>query len=147
MQTPINFSFMKKYLLLFALILGMLFNGHAQDDQKEGGRLEALKIAYLTKKLDLTTEEAQRFWPIYNKYMDEIRGVRQEQRQKNTSELDTEEKIIGVRKKYNGEFVKALSPEKVNNFFRLEKDFRNSIQRELQERRMNRQLNKRPFRN
>jgi hypothetical protein len=139
---------MKKYLLLIALVLGILLNSHAQDGggQKDGGRLEALKIAYLTKKLDLSTEEAQRFWPIYNKYIEDIRSIRQEQKQKNLSELDTEDKIVSVRKKYNGEFVKALSAEKVNTFFRSEKDFGNFIQRELQERRMNRQLNKRPFR-
>jgi len=57
-----------------------------------------------------------------------------------------EEKILAVRKKYNGEFSKALSAEKVNTFFRSEKDFGALIQRELQERRMNRQLNKRGLR-
>jgi hypothetical protein len=140
---------MKRYLLLVVFILGITMNGFTQEaDQKEPGkRLEALKIAYLTKKLDLSTEEAQRFWPIYNKYTEDIRSIRQEQKQKNLTELDVEDKIVTVRKKYNGEFVKALSPEKVNTFFRSEKDFGIFIQRELQERRMNRQLNKqRPLR-
>ncbi len=140
---------MKKYLLLVFIIICALSRGLAQDaEQKEPGKkLEALKIAYLTKRLDLSTEEAQRFWPIYNKYSEDIRSIRQEQKQKNLTELDVEDKIITVRKKYNGEFVKAISPEKVNTFFRSEKDFGGFIQRELQERRMNRQLNKqRPFR-
>jgi hypothetical protein len=133
---------MKKHLLILLLALGFLFNAHAQD----GERLQALKIAYLTKKLDLSPEEAQRFWPIYNKYTDEIRGIRQDQKQNNKTEIDTEEKMLNVRKKYNGEFTKALSAEKVNTFFRSEKDFGQIIQRELQERRMNRQLNKRGLR-
>jgi len=133
---------MKKNLLIFLLALGSLFNANAQD----GERLQALKIAYLTKKLDLSPEEAQRFWPIYNKYTEEIRTIRQDQKQNNKTEIDTEEKILNVRKKYNGEFAKALSAEKVNTFFRSEKDFGQLIQRELQERRMNRQLNKRGLR-
>ncbi len=139
---------MKKYLLLIILSLGMVFNGWAQDgDQKDGAnKLEALKIAYLTKKLDLSTEEAQRFWPVYNKYADEIRKVRVEQKDKNLPEIDVEDRILNIRKKYNGEFSKALSPEKANIFFRSEKEFGGFIQRELQERRLNRQLNKRPFR-
>lgn len=139
---------MKKYLLLIMLSLGMVFNGWAQDgDQKDGAnKLEALKIAYLTKKLDLSTEEAQRFWPVYNKYADEIRKVRVEQKDKNLPEIDVEDRILNIRKKYNGEFSKALSPEKANLFFRSEKEFGGFIQRELQERRLNRQLNKRPFR-
>lgn len=133
---------MKKHLLILLLAWGSLFSVHAQD----GERLQALKIAYLTKKLDLSPEEAQRFWPIYNKYTGEIRGIRQEQKQNNGTEIDTEDKILGVRKKYNVEFSKALTAEKVNTFFRVERDFGNIIQRELQERRMNRQLNKRGLR-
>jgi hypothetical protein len=133
---------MKKYLLILLLALGCLFRVQAQDGQ----RLEAYKIAYLTKKLDLSTDEAQRFWPIYNKYTDDIRNIRQEQKDKNLTEIDVEEKMLGVRKKYNGEFSKALSAEKINTFFRSEKDFRVEIQRVLQERRMNKQLNKRGLR-
>jgi hypothetical protein len=134
---------MKKHLLILLLALGFLLNTHAQDGEK----LQALKIAYLTKKLDLSPEEAQRFWPIYNKYTEEIRVIRQEQKlSPKPDELGMEEKILAVRKKYNGEFSKALSPEKVNTFYRSEKDFGLLIQRELQERRMNRQLNKRGLR-
>lgn len=140
---------MKNFLIILFFIAGLTLKGVAQegDPQKEGGRLEALKVAYLTKKLSLSTEEAQRFWPIYNKYSEEIRGVRKEQKDKNLPEIDAEDKILNIRKKYNGEFSKALSPDKANTFFRSEKEFGGFIQRELQERRMNRPLNKRPFRN
>jgi len=135
---------MKKYLLLITFVLGVVLNSMAQADPPlDGSRLEALKIAYLTKKLNLSPEEAQRFWPIYNKYTDEIRNIRMDQRKNNATEIEVEEKVLNVRKKYNNEFVKALSAEKVNTFFRTEKDFRNVIQKELQERRLNRQLNKR----
>ena len=133
---------MKKYLLILLIATGSLLNAKAQD----GERLQALKIAYLTKKLDLSPDEAQRFWPIYNKYTSDIRSIRQEQKEKNLSEIDVEEKILGVRKKYNGEFSKALNPDKVNTLFKSEKDFGAIIQRELQERRLNRQLNKRGLR-
>jgi hypothetical protein len=119
----------------------------AQDDddgkQNNGGRVEALKIAYLTKKLNLSTEEAQKFWPIYNKYAEEIRKVRLEARANKDKEIDTEEKILGIRKKYNGEFVKALSSEKVNSFFKAEKEFGGFLQKELQERRQQRLDNRR----
>lgn len=41
---------------------------NAQD--KNGGKekIKALKIAYFTEELKLTTKEAQEFWPLYNKY-------------------------------------------------------------------------------
>lgn len=119
--------------------------GFSQEDPKEGGRIEALKIAYITKKLNLSTDEAQRFWPIYNQYADEIRRVRVEQRQKQLPEIDTEEKILSIRKRYNTEFSRALSAEKINTFFRSEKDFGTFVQKELNERRQlrdMRQMNK-----
>ena len=137
---------MKKYLLIL-LTAGFLYTAHAQDQEPDGGaKLQALKIAWLTKKLDLSPEEAQRFWPVYNKYTDEIRAVRRDQKEKNTPVLDVEDKILAIRKKYNGEFSKALSAEKANTFFRSERDFGNEIRKELQERRMNRQLNTRGLR-
>ncbi|WP_315820109.1 hypothetical protein [Paraflavitalea speifideaquila] len=74
--------------------------------------MEALKIAYLTQKLNLSTEEAQRFWPIYNKYAAEIRKVRVDGRLNKEDEIEIEEKLLNIRKKYNGEFTKALSAER-----------------------------------
>ncbi len=132
----------KNVLILLITLTGFITTGLAQD----GERLQALKIAYLTKKLDLSPEEAQRFWPIYNQYTTDIRTIRQEQKQKNGTEIEVEEKILNVRKKYSSELTKALSPDKVNTFFRSEKEFGNIIQRELQERRMERQMNKKDLR-
>ncbi|HEY4147576.1 MAG TPA: hypothetical protein VGM41_01540 [Chitinophagaceae bacterium] len=139
---------MKKLLLVILIAFGFTLKGFSQDTSrpKDGQRLEALKIAYLTKRLDLSSEEAQRFWPVYNKYTEEIRAIRRDQRQNNLTELEAEDRILNVRKKYNGEFSRVLSPQKADNFFRSEKDFGGYIQRELQQRRQNNQMNRRPLR-
>ncbi|MBL0136825.1 MAG: hypothetical protein IPP79_24030 [Chitinophagaceae bacterium] len=127
---------MKKYLLITALFVGFLLPAQAQDENKnDGGRIEALKIAYITKKLNLSPEEAQKFWPVYNKYTDEIRRVQIESRQNKGSELEREEKLLNIRKKFNGEFGKALSADKVNSFFKVEKEFNGMVQKEMMERR------------
>ena len=141
---------MKKYLLMLVMFLNVAVLAVAQDDKDgdgkaDGGRLAAYKIAYLTKKLNLSTEEAQKFWPIYNQYEAEIRKTRQEARKNNAKDLDTDEKLLNIRKRYDGEFSKALSKEKVNTFFRAEKEFGAVIQRELMERRQN-QLNRKRIR-
>ena len=142
---------MKKIILIIVMALGISAVSLAQDDndagQKgNGSRIEALKIAYLTKKLNLSTEEAQKFWPIYNEYMGEIRKTRLDARQNQEGEIPTEEKLLNIRKKYNGEFGKALSSEKVNTFFKAEKEFGTVLQKELMERRMQKMENRRPFR-
>lgn len=132
---------MKKLLLICSLLFGVTVISVAQEGgepAKDGSRIEALKIAYLTKKLNLSTEEAQKFWPIYNKYIDEVRKTRQEARANKEGEINTEEKLLNIRKRFNGEFSKALSNEKVNSFFRAEKEFGTFLQKELMERRQQR---------
>jgi hypothetical protein len=101
--------------------------------QGGGGNVEAIKIAYYTKKLNLTPVEAQKFWPIYNQYFAEIRQLRQQNG--DLDEVSLEEKIVNVRKKYKGQFSQAFSDDKVNQFFRVEKEFNIYLRQELQERR------------
>jgi hypothetical protein len=92
---------MKRLFTLLTLFLGLAVVTVAQDDGDDaksegGGRIEALKIAYITKKLNLSTDEAQKFWPIYNKYMDEIRKTRVDARLNKAKEIDTEENVTMV---------------------------------------------------
>ena len=136
---------MNRLLLPILFLFAISITAYSQEGngKPDGSRLEALKIAYLTKKLNLTPEEAQRFWPIYNNYAAEIREVRADQRKNKLSEIEKEDRILGIRKKYNNEFSRAISPEKVNTFFRSEKEFGNYVQKELMERRqLRQQLNK-----
>lgn len=130
-----------KHLLtiLFLICTLTLFSQQNNLSESDGSRIEALKIAYITKKLNLSPDEAQKFWPIYNNYASEMRDARQDQKRNNVSELETEEKYLRIRKKYNAEFSRALNPDKINTFFRSEKDFGNFIQKELSERRQLRQ--------
>jgi len=123
---------MKRLCLLYGMIFWLFGVASAQD----GVNLGALKIAYITKRLNLSTEEAQRFWPIYNQYDEELRMTRQQAKKDGLPEIDIEERVLNVRKKYNYEFTKALSPEKVNTLFRSEKEFGNFVQREMQRRQL-----------
>jgi len=55
-----------KRIILLALILitGILF---AQDG-KRIKQMKAMKTAFITAELDLSPQEAEKFWPIYNQY-------------------------------------------------------------------------------
>ncbi len=121
-----------KRILLYGLTLLLALQSSAQD----GSRLQALKIAYLTKKLDLSPDEAQRFWPIYNKYDEDIHQVRNDAVKNRWTEIETEEKILDIRKRYSVDFGKVLSPDKVNTFFRAEKEFGNFVQKEIERRQL-----------
>lgn len=129
---------MKKILLMWLMFISVMATAVAQDgdgDGKNGGRIEAMKIAWITKKLNLSPEEAQKFWPIYNQYTQEIRKTRSEAREKKEDDLKTQQKMLDIRKKYDGEFGKAISKDKVNTFFRSEREFLAEIQKRIMERR------------
>jgi hypothetical protein len=142
---------MKKSGIIIGIFILFCFSALAQQDdfKRDGGRLEAYKIAYLTKKLNLSAEEAQKFWPIYNKYVTEIGQLRRMNRP-NMDEVAMEEKVVNVRKRYKTEFSQALTDEqRVNQFFKADKEFNTVVRKELQERRQlnqQKQLNKQSFR-
>jgi hypothetical protein len=108
-----------------------------QNNKRDGSRVEALKIAFITRKLDLSPEEAQKFWPIFNKYSEELKKTHQDLRNGTSGEIEKEEKMLSLRKKYYQEFQKAVNIEKANNYFRIEKEFMSILQKEMQQRREN----------
>src|SRR5580698_4287079 len=123
---------MKRILLLYGMIFSICFSAFSQN----GERLQSIEIAYLTKQLNLTPPEAEKFWPIYNQYKDEIRKTRLDAIGNKEDVIVTEEKIVNIRKRYSIEFSRALPPDKVNVFFRSEKQFGNFVQREMERRQL-----------
>lgn len=121
---------MKKFLLSILFLLNINYFCFSQVNRRD--KIEAIQIAYLTEKLSLTSEEAQKFWPVYNNYRDDLLGVRKETRD---DEVLYEEKILNVRKKYKTEFKKVLgSDERVNQVYIAEKSFRELLRKELMRR-------------
>lgn len=119
---------MKKYLLIFFVLLGSLSQIKAQDGEK----IQSLKIAFITQKLQLTPSEAEKFWPIYNEYDNEVHGLQLDNNDPNP--LGKEEKLLNIRKKYLSSFEKILGPDKTNRLFNAERDFRGILIRRLQNR-------------
>jgi hypothetical protein len=69
---------MKHYLRIL-IFLAFLFNmsfGVAQPD-----KVEALRVAFISKKVELTTSESEKFWPVYNEYNDKLKAVKRNLRQ------------------------------------------------------------------
>ena len=126
---------MKRFLLLICFAFTIL-TGVAQN----GNRIEALKIAYITKRLDLSPDEAQKFWPIYNQYAEELKRTRQDAMRNSKSEIELDEAMLNVRKKYSVLFGQALSPQKIDIFFKSEKEFGHFVQEEIKNRQLKKQM-------
>src|SRR6187455_2384693 len=52
---------------------------HSQRPSRE--QVETMKIGFLTQRLNLTSEEAKVFWPVYTKYQDELETLRKSRRE------------------------------------------------------------------
>ncbi len=136
----------KKVLLGLIMFLTMSPELIAQDRREHYQRIEAIKVAFITKKLDLTTEEAQKFWPVYNNYQKELMELmrkRREDRQKTdldpndkiNLDLSYESKMLELKKKYKKIYLKAIPAEKVLLLYHAEREFREHLIKQLNHRR------------
>ena len=63
-----------KYIL-FALVLMLTINtSFAQADKKD--KIDALRAAFISKKVNFTASESQAFWPLYNEMNDKLEAGR-----------------------------------------------------------------------
>ncbi|APY09351.1 hypothetical protein BWZ20_14015 [Winogradskyella sp. J14-2] len=80
--------------LIPLLILLVSLTGFAQRGGEIQEKIKAQKIAFITEKLELTSKEAQQFWPIYNAFeakvekikSEDLRPLKREMRQSNVSD-------------------------------------------------------------
>ena len=125
---------MKKIILIITFVFGSFCLVKAQDEEpgKRAEKIQALKIAFITQKLGLSAEEAQKFWPVYNQYENEMKSIFRENRDGDVIEND--ERLLNVRKKYRPEFVKVLGQTRMNTLFSAEKEFRGVLIQQLKNR-------------
>ena len=112
---------MKKlyFILVFITITGLVKAQDEQPSEKKQENIEALKVAFISKELDLTPGEAQKFWPVYNQYSKELKTTKID----NPDVLDRDEKVLNIRKNYKEQFTKILGPQRVNNMYNAEGRF------------------------
>jgi hypothetical protein len=128
---------MKKLFSVLVILCWLTLPARSQGPKRAwAGQLEAMKTTFITTRLQLTPQEAEKFWPIYNMY-DSARkkAIFDFRHSRNPNELQFEKTLLSIREKYSIEFLKAISPGKINDFFIAEVDFNRLIQQEMNRRR------------
>jgi len=142
---------MKKLILITGLFF-FLSHGYAQPKKEDFERFKAMKVSFMTEKLELTPTEAQKFWPIYNEFEKKRFEFHEKQRdlekevrdhydtysedefKKLSYELvDQEMKEAGLQKEYNDKFLQVLPARKVVMISQLENEFRFRMIREFRQ--------------
>lgn len=139
------FSSVFRLLGLAALLLALAPAAQAQDGRPEQrlGQLENAKIAFITSRVSLTQDQAQRFWPLYNEFSDRRRelnrsgrllrreiteGMTDEQLRDNfTQSFNTRQQELNLEKEYFDKFQKVISLRQVAQLFQAERDFTKEV--------------------
>jgi len=142
----------KPIIILCSLIFSVSLT--AQQGQMRGRtsleQVEAEKIAFFTRYLELSSREAQEFWPVYNDFQNRKNKINQERQNlsryfaQNSANLsDSEAREIADRYidlqiqearltgEYHKKFMEVLPPGKVMLFYQAENEFRMQLLRRL----------------
>jgi hypothetical protein len=121
-------------LLLFVSNLTWAQNANNAANEK----VNAKKIAFITEKLELTSSEAQQFWPIYNEFQKERQTIIKNANSRTNfsllsddeveayidKEIQKEEQLLNLKKAYIRKLKKVLPIRKVAMLPRAEKRFK-----------------------
>lgn len=132
-----------KYLTITVCFL--LLMSTIATAQKRSEDLKAYKTAYLTEQLDLSPEEAEKFWPVYNSNQKEIKALKYEYHKKDLKKIKEsggidalsdaeakkfvennmqyETKLIQLKKDFYKKLNHILSPKKILKLNKAEHDF------------------------
>jgi len=136
---------MKIKTILIALLCPLfMFSQNISDEKRK--KIEIQKIAFITKSLDLSSEEAQVFWPVYNNFSDEMKSIKEKIRDNMSSmrkdrssltekqvgeimeqKFKMEQMVLDIKVKFNKEFQKVISNKQIAALYHAEKEFKKEL--------------------
>lgn len=147
---------MKIFIVILVFIQVVCHSADAQPGMHRREKMEMIhsaKMAYIADRLRLTETQSISFTPIYNEYESEVRDTRREymahykdihpnegddtmSKQYVDDNLDYQEKVIGIKRKYNERFLKVLSPQQLEELPGAEREFKKILLRQMERKRM-----------
>jgi hypothetical protein len=140
---------MKKIIVLLTIIL--MTPVLKTEGQTNLEKLNNYKIGFFTKKLDLTSEEAVKFWPVYNEYQTQRNSIQLDKLKINRNfnqngstlpdkqltemgdkyvDLLVEESNLAVD--FHKKLKEVLPPAKVIRYYQAENQYKAQLLNELQ---------------
>lgn len=139
-----------RILILFLLATTFIYGQNRPIRDK----IKTLKVAFITERLGLTSEEAQVFWPIYNEHEDKIEAIKRKERREiraklvNFDELSEKQAdallndliaLENEKHQLNVDFMekmsKAITSKKTFLLIKAEEDFKKRLLKEMRDRR------------
>lgn len=153
---------MKKSLSTVCLLFIAVFaiaqphKGDGPIPKERRDKIESMKVAFLTQRLNISSDEAKVFWPVYNQMSDELFQLREKRRTEirqlrdddaNLTDKDYERMFdsdlvfrqaeLDILKKYQPQLKKVLPLKKLAKLPRAEEDFKHELLERMKENRDN----------
>jgi Spy/CpxP family protein refolding chaperone len=131
-----------RFLRPASLLLGLLLVGTAGMGQTKPAlqRIQNAKIGLITNRLNLTTEQSQQFWPLYNEYEAKKMDVRLAIRKLNAETnnltasddniladlrdmMSLRQKEVDLDKEYMNRFLKVVNVRQLAELYKTEQQF------------------------
>lgn len=145
---------MKKIQLITAIALLISALTFAQGG-KFRDQIKASKVAFITNELNLTTTEAEKFWPLFNTFDDKQREIKKEKIKGYMNRLDdsedkltekeaaaalaqmekTEEELHQLRKKFIADLKAILPATKILKLKKADEDFNRKLLKQYKNKR------------
>lgn len=148
-----KFTYKMKNLKLYALLLAFFALAWQAEAQHQPNRkerhekIDAAKTAFMTDKMNLNTEQSQKFWPLYNEYDAKRQQIRRKSRTlkednlEALSDAELKESIntmlegrqqeLNLEKEYLEKFQKVISVRQVAAMYKAEKEFMKVLLKKL----------------
>jgi hypothetical protein len=138
----------KKFLPVLFLLLSFNFYAQGERMKEKKEQIKALKVAFLTTELDLTTSEAEKFWPIYNTFDDKQFELRHQKMKTLMNRMDNggidkmtekeasaflaqmesnDEELFFLRKKFTANLKGVIPAIKIIKLRKSEEDFNRKL--------------------
>jgi hypothetical protein len=122
------------------------------NEKERDEKIDRLKIGFITTELALTTEEAEKFWPVYNELETKVKEVRKASRKvqkevedgydalsnedakkKMATLFENDEKEVALKKEYAEKISKIIGEKRSLKLLSLEHEFRRELLDRLKE--------------
>ncbi len=149
-----------KIFFVFLLSAGISTASFGQDRSTGSGdsrrqertdKIQQAKIAFLTEKLQLNSNQAEKFWPVYNQYEADRQQARSKSRLNKRADFTslTDQQVrasinemhanrqneLNIEKQYVDKFLRVISVKQLATLYRSEREFTRVLLKKLDDRR------------
>ena len=137
-------------LLSFTAVSAQPKGGKRANGVRE--KIKAQRVAFITERLSLTSEEAQRFWPVYNEFTDQFEAIKRLQKDNRmlandklavmtdkeiekslSDELLHQQQMVDLQRKYQLELAKVIPVKKIAMLYKAERDFKLQLLKKMRD--------------